>query len=349
VKIQRHSQNPIICPLDVKPSREDFEVICVYNCGVTRFEGDVLLLMRVAEIAKSENEGIARVPVYDEEQGEVVVVEFDKDDPDVDAETDKRYVLTPNRRYLSSISHFRIARSRDGIGFEIQDAPCMVASSVVEMYGIEDPRITQINGTYYINYSAISPITGVTNCLASTKDFKTFSRHGIIFPPDNKDVAIFPRKINGMYYALHRPASAEYGFRDIWIAESSDLIHWGNHRSILQTRPGCWDNERIGCSAVPFLTEAGWVEIYHGSNQDNRYCLGVSIHDEEDPSWVLARSEEPLMEPETDYERNGFFNNVIFNNGVLFEDDTVKIYYGAADKTICYAEISLDGILANVN
>ena len=180
------------------------------------------------------------------------------------------------------------------------------------------------------------------------KDFKTFKRHGIIFTPDNKDIAIFPGKINGKYYALHRPASAEYNFRDIWIAESSDLIHWGKHRSILQTRPGYWDNGRIGCSAVPFLTDAGWVEIYHGSSKENRYCLGVSIHDKDDPSWVLARSKVPLMAPETDYELSGFFGNVIFNCGVLFEDDMVKIYYGAADETICYAEVSLAGILANV-
>ncbi|MEX0330063.1 MAG: glycoside hydrolase family 130 protein [Puniceicoccaceae bacterium] len=348
MKVKRYERNPIITPAGVKPSREDFEVVCVFNCGVIRFEGDVLLLMRVAEIAKSDDENVARVPLYDEEFGEIIIKDFNKNDPDVDTETDSRYVLTTNRRYLSSISHFRIARSKDGINFDIADSPCMTADNMVEMYGIEDPRITEIAGTYYINYSAISPVTGVTTCLASTKDFKTFERHGIIFTPDNKDIAIFPGKINGKYYALHRPASAEYEFRDIWIAESSDLIHWGKHRSIIQTRPDYWDNGRIGCSAVPFLTDAGWIEVYHGSSKDNRYCLGISIHDKDDPSWVLARSEVPLMEPETDYELNGFFGNVIFNCGVLFEDDVVKIYYGAADEVICYAEISLDGILESV-
>ena len=116
----------------------------------------------------------------------------------------------------------------------------MVANNVYEMYGIEDPRITLIDGTYYINYSAISPETGVTTCLASTKDFKTFQRHGVIFTPDNKDISIFPAKIGGKYYALNRPASAEYGFRDIWMSQSPDLLHWGRHESIMQCRPGFW-------------------------------------------------------------------------------------------------------------
>jgi predicted GH43/DUF377 family glycosyl hydrolase len=348
MKVKRYEDNPIITPADVPPSRDDFEVVCVFNCGVIRFEGDVLLLMRVAEIAKSDDPDVAKVPLFDEESGQIVVVDFDKNDPDVDTETDSRFVFTPTRQYLSSISHFRIARSRDGLNFDIDEAPCMMAANPYEMYGIEDPRITQIEDTYWINYSAISPVTGVTTCLASTKDFKTFERHGVIFTPDNKDIAIFPEKIQGKYYALNRPASAEYKFRDIWISESPDLIHWGNHRSIIQTRPDSWDNGRIGCSAVPFLTEHGWIEIFHGSSKDNRYCLGVSIHEKEDPAKVVARSEVPLMEPETDYEIHGFFGNVIFNCGVLYEEGMVKIYYGAADEVICYAEINLEGILENV-
>jgi predicted GH43/DUF377 family glycosyl hydrolase len=349
MKVTRYEKNPIITPADVKPSREDFEVVCVFNCGVIRYEGDVLLLMRVAEIAKSDNPEIAKVPLFDEESGQIVVKDFDKNDPDVDTETDSRYVLTTTRRYLSSISHFRIARSKDGLHFAIDDSPAMSATNIVEMYGIEDPRITHIDDTYWINYSAISPITGVTTCLASTKDFTTFERHGIIFTPDNKDISIFPAKINGRYYALNRPASAEYKFRDIWISESPDLIHWGNHKSLFSARPDFWDNGRIGSSAVPFLCDAGWVEIYHGSSKDNRYCLGVSIHEKEDPTKVLARSETPLMEPEADYEINGFFGNVIFNCGALYEDGMVKIYYGAADEVIGYAEISLEDLLKTVS
>ena len=343
--VRRHPKNPLIRPRDVQPSRPDFQVVCVFNCGVIRHQNEVLLLMRVAEIAKSDAKNPIQVPLFDPKQGKIIVKTFDPKDPTVDTKSDSRYVLTPTRRYLSSISHFRIARSKDGIQFTIDPSPCMVADNVYEMYGIEDPRITLIDGTYHINYSAISPETGVTTCLASTKDFKTFQRHGVIFTPDNKDISIFPGKIGGKYYALNRPASAEYGFRDIWMSQSPDLLHWGRHESIMQCRPGFWDDGRIGSSSVPCLTEAGWLEVYHGSSKGNRYCLGASLHDKTDPTKVLGRSKEPLMQPEAEYELHGFFGNVIFNCGLLCEDGLLKIYYGAADEVIAYAEVSLAEVL----
>jgi predicted GH43/DUF377 family glycosyl hydrolase len=224
----------------------------------------------------------------------------------------------------------------------------MLPSNVYEMYGIEDPRITEIEGAYYINYSACSTIGGVTTCLAVTKDFKNFEKKGVIFTPDNKDVAIFPEKINGKYYALNRPISAEYKLKDMWIAESPDLVCWGNHKFLMSTREGFWDNGRIGCSAVPFRTEKGWLEIYHGASKENRYCLGAVLLDFDDPSKVIARSKNPIIFPEADYEVNGFFGNVIFNCGVLNEEGIVKIYYGAADTFIGYAEIQLQDIIADL-
>ena len=103
----------------------------------------------------------------------------------------------------------------------------------------------------YISYSAVSDITGISVCLASTTDFVKFTRHGVIFMPDNKDVSIFPEMINGRYYALSRPASGEFGIRDMWISESADLIRWGNHTRLMGTREGYWDNQknRLRCCA----------------------------------------------------------------------------------------------------
>jgi len=141
-------------------------------------------------------------------------------------------------------SHLRIARSKNGIDFKIDKKPAIFPESKYERFGIEDPRITQINGRYYINYSAISNITGVTTCLTSTTDFVTFTRHGVIFMPDNKDVAIFPEKIKGRYYALNRPVSAEYRVRDMWISESPDLVYWGNHLKLMSAREKYWDEGR---------------------------------------------------------------------------------------------------------
>lgn len=348
MQLIRSTENPIISPEDVKPSRPDFKVVCAFNAGVIRFQDEVLLLMRVAEIPHNGNPDVELVPVYDTEQASLVIKSFDRKDPLIDF-SDSRFVRTPTEQYLTSISHFRIARSKDGIHFDIEEKPAMSPANVFEVFGIEDPRITFMDGKYYINYSAISNVTGVTTCLASTTDFKTFIRHGCIFTPDNKDIAIFPEKINGKYYAFNRPASAEYKTRDMWISESPDLVCWGNHKHLMGTRKGFWDDGRIGCSAVPFRTEQGWLEIYHGSSSDHRYCLGAVLLDLNEPWKVIARGGLPLMEPETDYEINGFFGNVIFNCGVLCEEGIVKIYYGAADTCIGYAEVELDDILASLS
>lgn len=339
---KRYPQNPLIKPGDVKPSRDDFKVVCVFNCGVTRFEGDILLLLRVAEVPRNDNPDVYLTPVYDSEKGKIVVRPFDKNDKSIDF-SDSRFVLTPNERFLTSISHFRIARSSDGICFTIEKTPAMTPANEYEMFGIEDPRITCINGIYFINYSCCAPL-GITTCLASTRDFMTFERHGVIFTPDNKDVAIFPEKIDGKYYAFSRPASDEYEKRELWIAESPDLVCWGNHKRIMQVNPDGWENGRIGCGAVPILTDRGWLEIYHAADARNRYCLGAALLDTEKPWLVLARTPKPILEPEEPYEKEGFFGNVVFTCGALYEEGKVKLYYGAADTCIACAEIKINHI-----
>lgn len=344
MNIIRSEKNPIITPEDIKPSRPDFKVVCVFNCGVTRFNEEILLLMRVAETPINNNPKKALIPILDLKIDKVIVKKFNKTDPSIDF-SDPRVVRTPTDQYLTSISHLRIARSRNGIDFKIDEKPAIFPENKYERFGIEDPRITRINGKYYINYSAISDITGVTTCLASTTDFVTFMRHGVIFMPDNKDIAIFPKKIKGRYYALNRPISAEYGVRDMWISESPDLFYWGNHMRLMGTRERYWDNEKIGCGGVPFEIKEGWMEIYHGSSKINRYCLGAVLLDATEPWKVITRSEKPIIEPEMDYELNGFFGNVIFTCGNLYEEGKVKIYYGAADTCIAYAEIKLKDIL----
>jgi predicted GH43/DUF377 family glycosyl hydrolase len=306
------------------------------------------LLIRVAEVPVNDDPSVELVPVYDPGSEQIVVHRFDKSDSSIDF-SDSRFVRLPEQQFLTSISHFRIARSDDGIHFSIDETPAMRPANRYEAFGIEDPRITEIDGTYWINYSAISAETGVTTMLASTTDFDSFERHGVIFTPDNKDIAIFPEKIGGRYRALNRPSSTEYKTRDIWISESPDLTSWGKHQLLMTARKGMWDDGRIGCSAVPFRVPEGWIEIYHGASKNHRYCLGVALLDAEDPSTVIARSEHPLLEPEEPYELEGFFGNVIFNNGVLFEDGLVKIYYGAADTVIGYAEVGIDELMAELN
>jgi len=343
----RSPHNPIIGPKDVKPSREDFEVVGVFNAGAARFKDEVILLLRVAEKPISKHPDVVVVPIYDVAEGDIVLKEFSKGDPENDF-SDPRLIISRGETYLTSISHLRLARSADGINFEIEDAHAIFAANDVETFGIEDARITFVDGTYYIDYVAVSPF-GVTTCLASTRDFSTFERHGVIFSPDNKDVVLFPERIDGKYYALHRPVSSLFGKHDIWIAESPDLSCWGNHRYLMGPRRDRWDEAKVGAGAVPFRIKTGWLEIYHGADRNNRYCLGAVLTDATKPWRIIARAERPIFEPQTDYECSGFFGNVVFTCGLLYEDDKLKIYYGAADTAVCYAELPAEDVLRDLN
>jgi predicted GH43/DUF377 family glycosyl hydrolase len=347
VSVFRSPDNPIIEPKDIEPSRSDFEVIGVFNPGVARLKDEIILLLRVAERPISIHPDVVLVGIYDVKQGEIVTKKFSKDDPKNDF-SDPRLIFTPTETYLTSISHLRVARSTDGINFEVEDTPTLAPANEYEVFGIEDPRITLIDGTYYISYVAVCPV-GVTTCLASTRDFRSFVRHGLVFCPDNKDAVLLPERIDGKYYALHRPVSTLFRKQEIWIAQSADLMCWGNHRYVMSPRPGCWDEVKIGASAVPFSIDQGWLEIYHGADQNNRYCLGAALLDAEQPWKVVARAEKPILEPQMDYEIKGFFGNVVFSCGLLCEDDKLRIYYGVADTAVCYAELPLAEVTEGLN
>jgi len=343
MKAFRSPQNPIITPDDVKPSREDFEIIGVLNAGVAKLYDETVLLVRVAERPINNNPDIARTAVYSTDKKQLEIKDFPRSDRDTDF-SDPRLIIKNGRTFLTSISHLRVARSANGIDFTIEDAPAISAENEYETFGVEDPRITLIDGTYYVHYVAVSPF-GVVTCLASTVDFTDFKRLGVIFGPENKDVAIFDEKVSDKFYALHRPVSPLFGRQDIWLAESPDLLTWGNHRRLFGPSPGRWDEAKVGAGAVPFRIEQGWLEVYHGVDRNNRYCLGAVLLDGTEPWKVLARSREPIFEPEADYECEGFFGNVVFSCGLLREDDTLRLYYGAADTTICCAELSLKQVL----
>lgn len=347
MSVLRCPDNPIIEPKDIQPSREGFEVIGVFNAGVARFQGQVILLLRVAERPINKRSDVALAGVYDLDSRRIAVKEFRRDDPDKDF-SDPRLIITPQETYLTSISHLRLARSTDGINFQIESAPALQAANAYEAFGLEDPRISLIEGTYYITYVAVSAL-GVTTCMASTKDFVRFQRHGVIFCPDNKDVVLFPGRVGDKYYALHRPVSPLFNNYQIWLAESTDLLFWGNHRSLIAHRPNGWEDRKIGAGAVPFKTPDGWLEVYHAADCSNRYCLGAVLLDGAEPWTVLARTEKPIFEPDCAYEKKGFFGNTVFTCGLLYDNNKLGIYYGAADTTVCYAELTLDYVMRSLN
>lgn len=342
MNFNRCEQNPIITAKDLQPSADNMEIIGVFNCGVTEYNGKILLLLRVAERIKSNNNYV-KVPVFDEELNKLTVKEFDKSNREINF-SDVRFVKTKQQLYLTSISHIRIATSLDGVNFDIESLPFIKSDNKYEEFGVEDPRITLIDGCFFINYSAISKM-GVFTCLAKTIDFKTVEKLGIIFLQDNKDVAIFPQKIGGEYYALHRPVSAYFNRPEIWISKSKDLLAYYNHKVLCHLTQEGFDSSRIGASCVPFLTDYGWIEIYHGCNNQNYYYLGALLLDKDNPEKVLARSDKPLFTAETEYELNGFMPKVIFSCGALVKGDIIHLYYGNCDESVCYGTLTVSGIL----
>jgi beta-1,2-mannobiose phosphorylase / 1,2-beta-oligomannan phosphorylase len=336
----RFSENPILRPGDISPSHKGLKIECLLNPGAFKFQDKIWLLLRVAE-RPVQKENTISFPVL--ENGKIQILEFDKSDPDLDL-SDPRVITCKGRIYLTTLSHLRPVCSENGIKFAESKYLPIIGQGNAESYGIEDCRVTQIGDTYYLTYTAVSE-NGYGVGMMSTSDWSGFHRYGMIFPCPNKDCAIFPEKINDQYWCLHRPSGVGIGGNHIWTSTSKDMVYWGNHKCIARTRKGMWDSERIGAGAAPIKTKKGWLEIYHGADARNRYCLGAMLLDLDDPSRVLARSQEPIMEPVTNYERKGFFGNVVFTNGHIVNGDTTTIYYGASDEVICGATFSIEAII----
>jgi predicted GH43/DUF377 family glycosyl hydrolase len=342
---KRFVENPILKPADLHPSIAGMQVECLLNPGVFRFDDRIWLLLRVAERPKQVS-GKTSFPVLDA-TGKMTILEFDNADPKLNLD-DPRIINYDGQDYLTTMSHFRLVASEDGNTFrEDPSYPAIFGHGELEAYGIEDCRVVRIDETYHLTYTQVSP-NGVGVGLRTTTDWRNFIQRGMIFPPHNKDCALFGEQIAGKYYALHRPSSLFVGGNYIWLAESPDLVHWGEHRCLAHNRPGMWDSARVGAGAAPIRTPAGWLEIYHGADANNRYCLGALLLDLVAPWKVVARSREPIMEPVADYERSGFFGNVVFTNGHIVDGDTLTIYYGASDSVICGARLSIQEILLSL-
>ncbi|MBD1262143.1 glycoside hydrolase family 130 protein [Maribacter polysiphoniae] len=342
---KRYIGNPLLSPKDLKPSNENMIIECLLNPGTFEFNGRIGLLIRVAE-RTVQKPGFVSIPIYNH-NGLVEILDFSLDDPKLN-NSDSRVINYDGVDYLTTISHLRILFSDDGIIFsESEEYPALFGVGAYESYGIEDCRVTKIEDIYYLTYTMVSA-NGVGVGLRTTRNWKDFEMKGMIFSPHNKDCAIFEEKINDKFYALHRPSSPELGGNYIWIAESPDGVHWGNHKCISKTRAFKFDGKRLGAGASPIKTVEGWLAIYHGATDENRYCLGALLLDLNDPSIVIARSEEPIMEPLAEYEKTGFFGNVVFTNGHSVNGDEISLYYGASDEHVCLATLSIKSILKSL-
>lgn len=248
-------------------------------------------------------------------------------------------------------SVFVAARSKDGIHFIFDDKPILSPAvegefKEFESEGVEDPRITHMDGTYYILYTANSR-HGNRLALAKTDNFHTIERIALISEPDNKNGALFSKKINGRYARLDRPMD---GFH-LWITYSDDLIYWGDSEVILSPRGGnFWDQSRIGCAVPPVHTDKGWLLIYYGEKNTASgpiFRLGAVLLDGKNPTKVLGRSAIPILSPREPYERIGDLPNVVFSCGAIVDtkNDNLNIYYGAANNAICLGSVKISDLV----
>ncbi|HAQ56246.1 MAG TPA: glycosidase [Acholeplasmatales bacterium] len=278
--------------------------------------------------------------------------------------------------------HLGLAYSDNGIDFVRQsDQPSLSPDYDGADGGcVEDPRLVKMGDWYYLTYAArpyapgrywlnapkpwfnppkdgprfLSWNNSVTY-LAITQDFKTYKKLGRMTDAreDDRDVYIFPEAVKGKYVRLSRPMfNCGPGWPNenpaMWIAFSDDLLEWPKPTLLMQGETW-WESKKIGGSCPPLKTPYGWFVIYHGvAKKDDAYRVGAILLDLDDPTKIIARTKEPILEPEFDYETSGVYNGCVFPTGNVVKDGVLYVYYGAADKFVCVATGDFEALLQDL-
>ncbi|MBN2136541.1 MAG: hypothetical protein JW720_01920 [Sedimentisphaerales bacterium] len=276
--------------------------------------------------------------------------------------------------------YFGLAKSTDGYHFErTSDRPVLSPSEDgFDASTIQDPRMVKMGEWYYITYACrffpfgqfwkpkdqqykhpvcpedfprVIRTNATSTGLLLTKDFKTFSRAGRITDAtlDDRDVILFPEKVGGKYVMMHRPlewVGPEYGTEHAaaWISKADDLLGFRKSELLIKAKFD-WEAGKLGINTPPIKTEHGWLTIYHAVGADKYYRLGALLLDLEDPAKVLHRTTDWIMQPEEDYEIDGYYRGCVFPCGKVVIDGTLFVYYGAADKYVAVATCRLDELL----
>lgn len=255
---------------------------------------------------------------------------------------------------LDWVSRIGYAFSRDGIHWNRLKQPVIVPEDNIDARGVEDPRVTELEGVFYMAYTAYgnecdnegepAPSGGsITPMFAKSTNLFNWERIGaMVTGENNKDHVLFPRRINNRYIAFHRRPP------QIWLAESDDMINWPEEfmRPVFGPRPdNIWDSVRVGSGGVPIETDFGWLIIYHAYDSSHVYRLGACLLDLEDPSTVIHRPKEFILEPKESWEIRGDVPNVVFSCANIIVDDSVYVYYGGADHVIALATVNLDELI----
>jgi predicted GH43/DUF377 family glycosyl hydrolase len=253
------------------------------------------------------------------------------------------------------LSHLTVARSPDGVhGWRVDAKPLLADDPAdhTSMWGVEDCRITYVAelGAYVISYTAYGP-SGPCVALATTEDFQSVEKLGVVMPPEDKNASLLPRRVNGEFILYHRPVSVHDGRADVWLSRSKDLRQWSNPEPVMASRKGAWwDATRMGLGPAPIETEHGWLGVYHGVKQmaaGPLYRAGLVLFDLDDPAKVIRRSPQWVLGPSADYETHGDVPNVVFPTGMIHDEENneLRLYYGAGDSVIAVATASMDEVM----
>lgn len=364
----------LIKPEDIKPSSKYLKVTGVFNPAAIRdSKGDIILYIRVVEelIKKKDKNYFYSPRMEGKSKFKLKIDKFKKEQIMDSSELD--FVFKDETKRLTFISHLRRVVLDSG-GFKIKSierGPSFFGLSSDGELGIEDARITKIEGKYYMTYVTLSRDENISTSLAVSKDLKKWKRLGIIFGEQDKDVVLFPEKVKGEYIALDRPESSfHFTPPHIWIAYSKDLISWGKLDALNLTKKGDWDYDRSGAGPPPIKTDKGWLLIYHGviSNKKRKvidkivkrmdlsgsisgalrkkdllYCGGVALLDLKNPKKVIAKSKVPILFPIRRHEISIYEDKrIIFPTGAVMDGKDLLIYSGAGDVLITVKKIELN-------
>ena len=252
---------------------------------------------------------------------------------------------------LDWVSRIGYAVSEDGVHWNRLRRPVLEPHDGSDSRGVEDPRVVEIDGVFYMTYTAYGrefhgegePTHaggGILPMIARSENLITWERIGpIVRGENNKDHVLFPRKIGGRYAALHRR------WPQVWLAYSDDLLTWREEDMTPIFGPrseGHWDSKSVGANGVPIETEHGWLLLYHGYDEEHVYKFGACLLDLEDPSRVIRRPRAPIFWPEELWELRGDVPNVVFSCSNPVVDGVVHVFYGGGDHVIGLATCELE-------
>lgn len=349
----------LLKPDDFIPSSKQFRVIGTMNPGAVRMpNGEIILYVRIIEklIPPYDRKHFYSPRLVGKSSYKMVLDSFPL--RKVKAHSDLDFLFEDGTKRLKFISHLRrVVLGKDGFTIkEIDTKPTFFGLKRDGEMGVEDPRIVRIDGKGYVmTYVTLSKSSNVSSSYAVSKNMRAWKREGIIFREQNKDVVIFPEKINGKYYAINRPEGTfQFSSPHMWIAESNDLNYWGEPTQIELGKDGTWDSGRVGAGTPPIKTKKGWLLFYHGViDKPHRaiYGAGAVLLDLNNPRKVISKTKKPIIMPHEDYEKGVFEKkDVVFPTGVVWHEnkEDLLVYSGGGDIVTSVRQISLKDIMRSL-